>query len=271
MSASTPSAKGTALVTGASSGIGARYAERLARRGHDLLLVARDIGRLDALAAELRATAGVRVETLRADLTDTTDLRTVEARVRTDPAIAMIVNNAGLGPTGAVLDSDPDYLDRMIALNVVALNRLSVAAAATFAARGAGTIVNVGSVVAFFPEQFSGTYSATKAFVLSLTQSLAAETAGRGVRVQAVLPGVTRTEIFERTGTSVDAFPPEMVMDAGELVDAALAGLDQGELVTIPSLPDAGEHEELVKTRLALVPNLSLRHAASRYAVPRAA
>lgn len=265
------SARGTALVTGASSGIGATYADRLARRGHDLILVARDIGRLDALAARLRAETGVRVETLRADLTDRADLRAIEARVRADAAITLVVNNAGLGPEGPVVDGDIDYIEQMIDLNVVAVNRLSIAAASVFAARGAGTLINLASVVAFLPETFNASYSATKAFVLNLTQGLNAEVAGRGVRVQAVLPGLTRTEIFERAGVDIGRFDPEAVMEVGDLVDAALAGLDQGEIVTIPSLPDVAGYRALEAARLALAPNLSKRVPAARYAVALAA
>ncbi|MEA1676197.1 SDR family oxidoreductase [Nitrospirillum sp. BR 11163] len=261
------STKGTALVTGASSGIGATYADRLARRGYDLILVARNQGRLEEAAARLRAETGVTVEVLAADLANQADVETVEQRLRTDAAITLLVNNAGLGPKEGSLGSDIAYQDTMIAVNVTAVNRLAVAATDAFAAKGAGTVVNIASVVALIPEMFSATYVATKAFVLALTQSLQAETAkaGKAVKFQAVLPGLTRTEIFDRVGKSFDDLDQNMVMEVGEMVEAALAGLDQGELVTIPSLPDPADFDAVNKARYALGPNLSRNHAASRY------
>ncbi|RFZ88307.1 SDR family oxidoreductase [Shinella sp. WSJ-2] len=258
---------GTALVTGASAGIGATYADRLARRGHDLVLVARDGARLSALAETLKAKHGVAVDVLRADLSAPDDLRAVERRIREDRAITIVVNNAGIGPKGALLADDIDYLDTMIALNVTAANRLAVAAAQAFTARGEGTIINIASAVAIVPEVFNGAYSGTKAFVLAFTQSLAQELNGTGVRLQAVLPGLTRTEIFDRAGGSVESLDPNRVMDVADLVDAALAGLDQGELVTIPSLPDRQDWENLEATRLSLGPNISHNKPAARYAV----
>ena len=257
--------KGTAVVTGASSGMGATYAAQLARRGHDLLLVARDAARPEALATRLHAGTGVAMQVLPADLTKPDDLAAVERRLEPDRAVAMLVNNAGLGPTGPALASDPAQLDRMVALNVVAAHRLAVAAARTFVGRGGGTVVNIASVVALAPALFSPSYVASKAFVLALTESLAAETAGRGLWLQAVLPGLTRTEIFERAGHDIGRLDPDMVMDAEEMVRAALVGLDQGELVTIPSLPDVARWEALMAARKALAPDLSHRHAAARY------
>jgi short-subunit dehydrogenase len=267
MSAST---LGTALVTGASSGIGATYADRLARRGYDLLLVARDASRLNALAAKLSAEQGGKVDVLPADLTRREDVRRVEQRLRDDEAITLLVNNAGIGPKGALLDDDIDYLETMIELNVVAANRLAVAAAQTFAGRGKGAVVNIASVVAFIPERFNGTYSATKAFVLNLTHALHAEAGTRGVKFQAVLPGLTRTEIFERAGRSFDHFPPSMVMDVTDMVDAALAGFDQGELITIPSLPEIADFDAFTAARHGLGPNLSHDRPAPRYGISRA-
>jgi short-subunit dehydrogenase len=262
-----PSPLGTALITGASSGIGATYADRLAKRGYDLILVARDAQRLRALSEKLTREAGVKISVLPADLTDRAAVRTVEARLRDDESVTLLVNNAGIGPKGTLLDDDPDYLDTMIELNVVAVNRLAVAAAQTFATRGRGTIVNIASVVAYIPERFNGTYSATKAFVLNLTQAIHSEVSGKGVRVQAVLPGLTRTEIFERVGGSFDQFPASMVMDVTDMVDAALAGLDLGELVTIPSLPNEADLKAATEARLALGPNLSHDKPAGRYSV----
>lgn len=262
---------GRALVTGASSGIGATYADRLAQRGHDLVLVARDEKRLADLAAKLSAQYGVAVDVLKADLTQREDVRVVEKRLREDGAIELLVNNAGIGPKGPLLADDVDYLEAMIELNVVAVNRLAIAAAQAFAARGKGAIINIASVVALVPERFNGTYNASKAFVLNLTQSINAEVSSKGVRVQAVLPGLTRTEIFDRAGGSIDHLDPSMVMDVTDLVDAALAGFDQGELITIPSLPDAADWDAFVKARLVLAPNLSHDRPAGRYGVERKA
>jgi len=256
---------GTALITGASSGIGATYAERLARRGHDLLLVARDRARLDALAARLRADTGVAVEVLPADLTQRSELAAVERRLREDARITMLVNNAGIAVAGSLVGADPDRLEAMIQLNVVAPTRLAAAVAQRFAAAGGGTLINVASVLALAPELFNGSYSGTKAYVLNLSQALQHELAPRGVRVQAVLPGATRTELWERAGVELAQLPPSMVMDVNEMVDAALAGLDHGETVTIPSLPDHGDWEAYSAARLALAPNLSRDHAAPRY------
>ena len=264
------SRNGAALITGASAGIGATYADRLARRGYDLILVARDQARLDGLASRLRAQTGVSAETLRADLTVQADVVRIEQRLRQDENIAMLVNNAGIGPDGPLVDANAEYLDRMILINVVAVNRLSVAAASEFARRGRGTIVNLASVVALVPEMSIGTYSATKAFVLNLTQALHTEVGGKGVRLQAVLPGLTRTEIFERAGLDIGKLDQSRIMEVGEMVDAALAGLDQGELVTIPSLPDPAGWNAVVAARMALGPNLSSGHAAERYKVARA-
>ncbi|MCU7248691.1 SDR family NAD(P)-dependent oxidoreductase [Pseudomonas koreensis] len=256
---------GTALVTGASSGIGAIYAERLAARGFDLLLVARDQQRLDVTANILRKDHGVQVEVLRADLTQKDDVLKIEQRLRSDSNITLLLNNAGVAANGLLANADPDQLEQLIQLNVTAVTRLASAAAAGFTKAGRGTIINIASVVALFPERFNATYSASKAYVLSLSQSLNAELEGTGVKVQAVLPGVTRTEIWERSGIDASGIPAEMVMEAGEMVDAALAGLDQGELITIPSLPDASEWQAFVAARHVLGPNLSRSSAAQRY------
>jgi short-subunit dehydrogenase len=255
----------TALITGASTGIGAVYADRLARRGHDLILVARDRARLEALAARLGAATARRAEILAADLTEPLDLRRVEDRLRNDAAIGLLVNNAGMGASGTLAEGDPDLLERMVRLNSIAPMRLAAAAAQGFLARGGGTIVNIASVLALAPEHFNGVYSGTKAFMLNLGQSLQQELGGRGIRVQAVLPGATQTEIWGRAGIDIDQLPAEILMDAGEMVDAALAGLDRGEAVTIPALPDLAEWEHFTAARLAMGPNLSRSQAAPRY------
>lgn len=257
--------QGIALITGASAGIGATYAQRLAARGHDLILVARDAARLQQLAAQLQARHGVQVEVMPADLTRRADLLAVQQRLRTDAAITLLVNNAGMAVQGQLIDADIDRYEAMIQLNVISVTRLAAAAAAAFAARGSGTIINIASVLALAPELFNGSYSGTKAYVLNLSQSMQQELAPRGVRVQVVLPGATRTEIWDRAGGSVDALPAEMLMEVEDLVDAALSGLDQGELVTIPSLPARADWEAMEAARHALGPNLSRNRPADRY------
>ncbi len=256
---------GTALITGASSGIGAVYAERLAQRGHDLILVARDEARLNAAAGKLRAAHGISVLVLPADLSTESGIATVERRLQSDPSIALLVNNAGIGGMSSLLETSPETITSLIQINVLAAARLAATAARAFAPRGHGTIVNIASVLALVAELANPVYNASKAFVLSLSQNMHRELSPNGIRVQAVLPGITRTEIFERAGSDIAAYPPAMVMEVHELVDAALAGLDQGEIVTIPSLPNAADFETFTQARLALGPNLSRDHAADRY------
>jgi uncharacterized protein len=261
------SPKGTALITGASSGIGAAYADRLARRGHDLIVVARNRDRLDALATRLAEDTGRSVRVIVADLNDSADLARVEQVLRTDPTITMLVNNAGIGATAPLLDSDIDTMVQMIDLNVTALVRLTHAIVPDLVKRGGGTIVNIASAVAIWPELLNGVYGGTKAFVLAFSLSLQKELAESTVRVQAVLPGATDTSFWEIAGTPVERLPGRIVMSAEDLVDAALAGLDQGELVTIPSLPDLAEWHAFEAARQQMMPKLSLSCPAERYGV----
>ena len=257
--------EGTALITGASSGIGAVYAERLARRGYDLILVARNGERLRTLASRLSSETGSAVESVSADLNDKADLARIEKVLRTDSSITLLVNNAGVGATAPLLDSDVDKMEAMINLNVNALTRLTYAAVPGFVARRGGTIINISSIVAVGPEILNGVYGGSKAFVLALTQSLHHELAAKGVRVQAVLPGATATEFWGIAGTPVENLPTEMVMSATDMVDASLAGLDQGELVTIPALPNASDWAAYENARQVLLPQLSRAQPAARY------
>ncbi|WP_341708032.1 SDR family oxidoreductase [Halopseudomonas sp.] len=255
----------TALITGASSGIGATYARRLAARGYNLLLVARNQTRLQLLADELIASHGVQVNLLAADLEQHADIEKVADRLRSDEQISLLVNSAGVALTGSLAEADIDSTYSLLQINLLALTMLSSAAAVRFSLAGRGAIINIGSVVSLLPERFNAIYSASKAYVLSLSQSMHAELSGSGVQVQVVLPGVTRTEIFERSGSSLAQIPPSMVMEVDDLVDAALHGFDQGELVTIPSLPDSNEWQALTQARLQLAPNLSHNKPATRY------
>ena len=259
------SEQGTALVTGASSGIGAIYADRLARRGYNLILVARNRGRLDGLAKRLSDETGRVVEVVTADLTDKADLARIEALLRTDASITTLVNNAGVGATAPLLDADVEKMDDLIALNVRALTRLTYAAVPRFLARGGGAIINIASVVAVGPEILNGVYGGSKAFVLAFSQSLRHELKDKNIRIQAVLPGATATEFWGIAGTPLEYLPGEIVMPAEDMVDAALTGFDLGELVTIPALPDAADWDAYEAARQKLLPNLSHSTAALRY------
>jgi len=257
--------KGTALITGASTGIGAIYADRLAKRGHDLILVARNGERLASLARRIAIDTGRKVETLKADLTSPADIGRVEDMLRSNAGISVLVNNAGIGAADPLVASDVDKMEDMIRLNVTALMRLTYAAVPAFVARGNGTIINISSAVAIAPELLNGVYGGTKAFVLALTQSLVHEIADKGVRVQAVLPGATATEFWDVAGKPVHQLPTEIVMSADDLVDAALAGLDLGETVTIPSLPNQAEWDRYEAQRRAMMAKVSSAIAAPRY------
>lgn len=256
---------GTALITGASSGIGAIYAERLARRGHDLILVARNRARLNALAKRLSDETGRSVEVVVADLADRADLARVEALLRSDASISLLVNNAGVGATRPLLESNVDKLEELLTLNVNVLTRLTYAAVPGFVARGGGALINIASIVAIAPEVLNGVYGGSKAFVLAFSQSLRHELAEQNVRVQVVLPGATATDFWGLAGTPLEHLPDAIVMKADDMVDAALAGFDQGEFITIPALPEVADLNDYEAARQKLLPNLSRSVPAARY------
>ena len=255
----------TALVTGASSGIGAVYADRLAARGHDLVLVARSAQRLEQQTKMLSERYGVAVRFVSADLTDPVDLRGVEDLLRSDERITMLVNNAGIGGAGTLAQSNVDKMEEMIAINVTALMRLSYAIVPRLVAAGHGAIINISSIAAIGPEILNGVYGGTKAFVLAFSQSLKKELAGTGISVQVVLPGATATEFWSAAGVPVEHLPTEWVMSASDLVDAALAGFDRGEFASIPSLQNGVEWDDYESARLAMLPHLSNARVAARY------
>jgi len=258
---------GVALITGASSGIGATYADRLARRGYDLILVARNKTRLKALAARLTSETGRSVKVLRADLSNKAELVKVEATLRDDPRITVLVNSAGIASVAPLLNADVEKMEDIIDLNITALTRLTYAAAPAFVARGAGTIINIGSVVGISPETLNGVYGATKAYVLALSHSLQHELADKGLRIQEVLPGATATEAWELAGMPYQNLPAEIVMSPEDVVDAALVGLDQGELVTIPPLHDGNEWTRFEAARRAISKQFGNSTPASRYRI----
>ncbi len=253
----------TVLITGASSGIGATYAERFAQRGHDLVLVARDQARLDALAAKLRDEHQVAIDVMVADLTQPGDLAAIEARLRDDARIGILVNNAGAALSGRFTEQNADHMAQLVALNTTALVRLSRAIAPRLAEAGTGAIINIGSVVSLAPEFGMTVYGATKAFVLFLSQGLSLELSPLGVYVQAVLPAATRTEIWDRSGIDINTL--DEIMEVGDLVDAALVGFDRREAVTIPPLQQAQPWDDLQNARQALLGQVRQSEVAQRY------
>lgn len=254
----------TVLITGASAGIGAAYADRFARRGHPVVLVARNQSRLEELAARLSREYHVKAEVLPADLTVPAERARVEHRLHSDDTIGILLNNAGVEGGSALTQTPPDTVEAMIQLNVTAPSRLVATVLPRLLTRGRGSIINISSILALSSELFGGAYAASKSYVLTYSQTLHREVAAQGIRVQCVLPGVTRTEIWNTAG-GLAAIPSHMIMEVDEMVDAALAGYDQGELITIPSLPDAEEWRRLDEARRRMLPELSRYVAADRY------
>ncbi|WP_435037075.1 SDR family NAD(P)-dependent oxidoreductase [Pseudomonas neuropathica] len=251
------------LITGASTGIGAVYAKRFAQRGHDLVLVARDLERLETLAAKLRSEHSVTVDVLQADLTQLKDLTTVESRLRDDARIGILVNNAGAAQSGNFIEQSTDKVANLVALNTTALVRLASAIAPRLAKAGDGAIINIGSVVGLAPEFGMSVYGATKAFVLFLSQGLSLELSPLGVYVQAVLPAATRTEIWDRAGIDINTLSE--IMEVTDLVDAALVGFDRREPVTIPPLHESERWDALQTARQGLLAQIRQSAVAQRY------
>lgn len=224
--------KPIALITGASAGIGAVFARALAKRGYDLILVARRRDRLEALAAEL----GPSTEIMESDLTDSAHLALVEARVREEPRLELLVNNAGFGIPGRFWRTDVEMQTRMHLLHIVAIMRLSYAALGAMVARNRGAIINVSSVAGFVHSPGSVTYSASKTWINSFTEGLELElrSEGSAVRVQALCPGYTNSEFQEVARIDKKTVPDSLWMSAEDVVEASLAGLDRGELFVVP-------------------------------------
>lgn len=239
-----------ALITGASAGIGREFASQLAARGHDLILVARDRGRLEIAASELATAHGATVSAVAADLTRDDDVTRLASRIRELPRLDLLVNNAGFGTRGTLAEADPVGQEAMVRVHVLAPLRLVQAALPGMIARGAGAIVNVASVAAFVASQRNVNYCATKAYVVSLTEGLAAELRGTGVQAQALCPGFTHSEFHARMQSNKDAIPPFMWLDAPFVVRASLEALDGGGPVVV--VPGAGYR--LAVALLRLVP-----------------
>lgn len=244
----------SALVTGASAGIGQAFAERLARDGYDLTIVARSGERLDALAHRLRGDHGVEVEVLAADLTQGLDVSRAEGRIQEVPALDLLVNNAGFGTYGRFADLPVEGEIAEINLNVVALVRLTRAALPRMIDRGAGGIINVSSMAGFQAAPFNATYGATKAYVTSFTEAIHEELRGTGVQVQALCPGFTRTEFQDRAGIDVSGLPSLAWMSADAVVDSSLAALDSSDVVHVP-----GFTNRVVSGAAGLIPRSALR------------
>jgi len=238
------SAKVTALVTGGSRGIGVIYADRLAKRGYNLILVGRSETQRRTLSARLTKETGRSVT----------------------PLITMLVNKAGIGSITPLLNTEVDKTERT-ALLITALTRLTYAAPPAFVARSAGTIINIASVVGISPETLNGVYGATKAYVVAFSLSLQHELADKGIRTQAELPGVTETDLWEIAGLPWQKLPASIVMSPEDMVDAALVGLDQGELVTIPGLHDGDEWTHFEAARRALSQRFGNSTPAPRYGI----
>ncbi len=264
-----PTHRGTALITGASSGIGAVYADRLARRGYNLVLVARSRDRLNTLAERLGAQTGQTIEVLEADLGDALSLARVEDKLREDASITLLVNNAGVGTHTPLLESNVDAMTQMIALNVTAPTRLTYAAVPGFVARGKGAVINIASIVSIAPELLNGVYGGSKAYMHAFSLSLHRELADKGVQVQAVLPGATATDFWATGGLPVESLDQAIVMSAQQMVDAALVGYDRGELVTIPSLHATEDWDAYEAARRRMMPQLSSNTPAPRYLTAR--
>jgi len=254
----------TALITGASSGIGAVYADRFARRGHDLILVARRNDRLQALASTITAAYGVRVTTLVADLGSEAGQASVAQVLANDPSITVLVNNAGIARLAPIAGGDLQDAIAQIAVNISALTRLAHAALQSMKARNEGLIINVSSALALHSMPISAVYSGTKGFVLNFSRGLQQELAGTAVRVQVVLPAATATEVWDQSGVPLSALNPEAVMATDAMVDAALRALDQGENMTLPSVADAELIERFEAARTALFSSTNTGKVAPR-------
>lgn len=225
-----------AAVTGASTGIGECFARMLAERDWDLLLVARRKQKLERLARELREAHRVTAEVLAADLTRPARLRAVEEALERSRRLELLVNNAGMGDFEAFHESDRERIDAEVRLNVLSVVRLTRAALPGMVRRGRGAVINVSSTAGFAPCPNFATYGATKAFLNSFTEALHEELRGSGVRVQALCPGLTHTEIFERADVDTDGLPSFLWMESDQVVRESLAALERGDVVFVPGL-----------------------------------
>ena len=264
------SARPVALVTGASAGIGKAFAERLAGRGYDLILVARRRDRLEAMAERLQRDFGAQSEVIVADLTDPVALAALEARLAGGHSLDLLVNNAGFGAYSPYASIDPRTADDLISVNIRAVTSLTRAVLPDMVRRGAGAVINIGSVLALSgtlppnPLPYRAMYAAAKAFVMTFTQLVAGELAGTGVRVMVCMPGPVRTEFFAIQGVDESSFTAMMVPE--DIVTGALAGLAAGEIVCVPALADTALLDQHAKAQTAIVGSIrQTSELAARY------
>ena len=260
-----------ALVTGASSGLGAAFAERLARDGCDLIVVARRREQLESLAERLQKDHQCAVEVMVADLSDSDNLRTVEKHIAEDLALELLVNNAGFGGYMPFVELDPDKAEELINLQVLAVTRLTRAVLPGMIARRRGSIINVSSRLAFSGSMGSSqlpkraTYAGTKAFINTFTILLQSELEGTGVQMQALCPGVVRTEFHERVGIDPNRYPAAIVMEPEDVVEASLAALKSGEVICIPALEEPGLLSQIQESEKQLFEFTRTANLAKRY------
>jgi short-subunit dehydrogenase len=258
-----------ALITGASSGIGATFAERLARDGYDLILVARRRDRLEALAARLRGEAGVEAQPLAADLADAQALSLVEAQVAGNERLVLLVNNAGFGGYRPFVEVEPKIIDELIAVHIRAVTRLTRAALPGMVRRGKGAVINIASLLALSgalppnPLPYRAVYAGAKEFILAITEALSGELGQSGVHVQACLPGLVKTEYHAVAGRDLSKMPP--MMEAADVVAASLAALSQNEVVCVPGLDDASLLERLAEVRRTVLMSANRPALSQRY------
>ena len=262
-----PSPKKIALVTGASSGIGAVYADRLAARGYDLILVARRADRLEAICTQIAKAHGVKAEPIVADLTQEQDVARIETMVATQEDLQVLANNAGVARLAPAAQTSANEALAQINLNITALMRLTQAALPAFVARKQGLIINIASALAVHSLPISAIYSGTKAFVMQYSRGLQQELADTGVKVQLVLPASTSTELWDLSGVPLAALNKDTLMTTEHMVAAALAGLDQGETITWPSVADASLWEKYEAARSALFAGTQAGKPAPRYQI----
>jgi short-subunit dehydrogenase len=259
-----------ALITGASSGLGLVFAEKLAERGHDVVLVARRRDRLVEVAGRIKSRFGVDAEVQVADLAKPNEVLRLERRIADDPSLSILINNAGFGGYEPFVSLDPEIADRLIDVNVRAVTRLTRAALPGMVERKSGAVLNIASLLGLSgpmppnPLPHRATYAAAKAYVIAFTQALAGELQGTGVRLTVVLPGRVATEFFTIQGMDMTRMPP--MMSPEDLVEGALAGLDTGEVVCIPALDDETLLQNLAEAQATLVRTAGMQpQLAGRY------
>jgi short-subunit dehydrogenase len=248
-----------AVVTGASAGIGKVFCEKLAARGYDLLVVARDAARLERLKQELESRHGISVDVFPADLTLDDDVSRLAGVIASSPRVTLLVNNAGFGTRGTLADASPARQEAMLRLHTLTPMRLTQAVLPVLLKNNRGAIVNVSSVASFLFSAGNVNYCATKAFLTTFTEGLAAELRGTNVRAQALCPGFTRSEFHERMEISVDHLPKWMWMSAEQVVEASLRALERGRpVVCVPGL-----RYKLIVFLLRLAPRGLIRRLAT--------